>query len=106
EDQGGCDDADYLKSGLATAATIEAAVDYMSAQSFIKKGRAVVVGQSAGGWGAIALASRNPPGVRAVMNFAGGRGRGSFLPTQHKFGPDWLVVAGRAVGTKCPRATL
>jgi len=93
EDQGGCDDADYLKSGLATAATIEAAVDYMSAQSFIKKGRAVVVGQSAGGWGAIALASRNPPGVRAVINFAGGRGGRSYLQPNNNCAPDRLIAA-------------
>ena len=33
-----------------------------------------VVGQSAGGWGALALASRNPPNVKRIINFAGGRG--------------------------------
>jgi len=34
----------------------------------------VVLGQSAGGWGALALAARNPPEVSAIVNMAGGRG--------------------------------
>ena len=34
----------------------------------------VVVGVSTGGWASLALAARNPPNVRAVVNFAGGRG--------------------------------
>ena len=98
EDQGGCDDADYVKSGLATAATIEATVAYMSAQSFVKKGRAVVFGQSAGGWGAIALASRNPPGVRAVVNFAGGRGGRSNLQPNNNCAPERLISAASEFG--------
>jgi len=32
------------------------------------------VGQSAGGIGAVAVAAKNPPGVVAAINFAGGRG--------------------------------
>ena len=36
--------------------------------------RVIVVGHSAGGFGSLALASLNPPGVVAVINFAGGRG--------------------------------
>jgi len=98
EDQGGCDNADYFKSGLATAATIQAAVDYMSAQTFIKSGRAIVVGQSAGGWGGIALASRNPSGVRAVINFAGGRGGRSNLEPNNNCAPDRLIAAAGAFG--------
>jgi hypothetical protein len=33
-----------------------------------------VIGQSAGGIGSVALAAEPPPGLRAVVNFAGGRG--------------------------------
>jgi pimeloyl-ACP methyl ester carboxylesterase len=33
-----------------------------------------VVGQSAGGWGALALAAQSPPEVGAILNMAGGRG--------------------------------
>jgi dienelactone hydrolase len=74
EDQGRCEDANYRKSGLATADSILAAVDYLTEQPFVRKTEAVIVGQSVGGWGTLALASRNPPMVKALINFAGGRG--------------------------------
>jgi len=70
----------------------------MSAQTFIKSGRAIVVGQSAGGWGGIALASRNPSGVRAVINFAGGRGGRSNLEPNNNCAPDRLIAAAGAFG--------
>lgn len=53
---------------------IEAGIRYMRAQPFIDGRRIVLVGQSAGGWGVLAAAARNPEGVAAVLNFAGGRG--------------------------------
>src|SRR5450432_1042972 len=34
EDQGGCDEADYSRSGYATADSINAALDYLRGQSF------------------------------------------------------------------------
>ncbi len=74
EDVGQCRDPDFLSSGLAVAAADQAALSYMTAQPFIESDGIVVVGQSAGGFGAMALASLNPPGVRAIINFAGVRG--------------------------------
>ena len=74
EDQGRCESPDYEKAGAATADSIQAAVDYLTAQPFVQKSGVVVIGQSAGGWGALALASRNPSMVRAGINFSGGRG--------------------------------
>jgi dienelactone hydrolase len=101
EDQGGCEDADYVKSGFAIAATVETTVDYMTAQPFLKKDHVVIVGQSAGGWGALALASRNPPAVSAVINFAGGRGGHSLGEPNTNCAPGRLIAAagefGRAV---------
>jgi dienelactone hydrolase len=78
EDQGGCSAAKYERAANATADSIVAAVDFMAKQPFVKPDGAIVVGNSAGGWGAIALASRNPTGVAAVINFAGGRGGRNF----------------------------
>src|SRR6267143_6262940 len=52
EDQGGCDEADYFRSGRATADAIASAADFMRKQSFIKPNGIVIVGHSAGGWGA------------------------------------------------------
>ena len=81
EDQGGCDEADYARSGRATADEIASAVDFMRAQSFIKPGGAVIVGHSAGGWGALAMAGR--PDVSAIIVFAAGRGgRANDFPNQ------------------------
>jgi dienelactone hydrolase len=74
EDQGGCDDADYAGSGRATSGEIASALDYMRRQPVIRPDGAVVVGHSAGGWGALALAGENPPGVAAIIAFAPGRG--------------------------------
>ena len=74
EDQGGCDEADYLRSGRATADEIAAALNYLRGQSFIRPDGAVVLGHSAGGWGALALARQNPAGVTAIIAFAPGRG--------------------------------
>jgi dienelactone hydrolase len=74
EDQGGCDEADYSHSGRATAAAITSAVNFMRGQSFIRQDGAVVVGHSAGGWGALALGPENLQGVSGIIVFAPGRG--------------------------------
>jgi dienelactone hydrolase len=81
EDQGGCDEADYARSGRATAEEIAAAVDFMRRQPFIKPDGVVIVGHSAGGWGALALASHAD--VSAIIVFAAGRGgRANDFPNQ------------------------
>lgn len=72
EDQGGCDEADYARAGRATAESIASAMDFMRGQPFIKREGVVVVGHSAGGWGALALADRSD--VSAIIVFAAGRG--------------------------------
>jgi len=56
EDQGGCDEADYAKSGRVTADEIAAAIGLLRKQSFIRPEAVVVIGHSAGAWGALALA--------------------------------------------------
>ncbi len=74
EDYGSCNGPDYFNTGLAAADDIEAAIAYMRQQPYVDGKRVIVLGQSAGGWGAMALSSRNPEGVLAFINFAGGRG--------------------------------
>jgi dienelactone hydrolase len=74
EDQGGCDEADFSRAGRATADEIAAALNFIRGQSFIRQDGAVVLGHSAGGWGALALARENPQGVGAIIAFAAGRG--------------------------------
>jgi dienelactone hydrolase len=74
EDQGGCDEADYARSARATAAQIALAHEFMRGQPFIRKDGAVIIGHSAGGWGALALAHESPDILSAIIAFAPGRG--------------------------------
>jgi len=74
EDQGGCDDADYAGAARATAEQIALPLQFLRAQSFIRKDGAVILGHSAGGWGALALAGEDPNSISAIVAFAPGRG--------------------------------
>lgn len=74
EDQGGCDEADYVRSGRATAAEISLALDFLRKQDFVRQDSVVVLGHSAGGWGALALANADPNAISAIIAFAPGRG--------------------------------
>jgi dienelactone hydrolase len=106
EDQGFCEEADFQQSGLRTADSIEATIGYMTTQPFVRRRDVIVVGQSAGGWGAIALASRNPSGVKAMINFSGGRGgRAENIPNNN-CSPDRLVAAAAAFGASARTPTL
>ena len=98
EDQGRCEDADFKRAGYGTAASIAAAIAYMTDQPFIRRNGVIVVGQSAGAWGALALASRNPAGVRGVINFAGGRGGHSYDRPDNNCVPERLVAGARDFG--------
>ncbi|WP_249780797.1 dienelactone hydrolase family protein [Bradyrhizobium sp. dw_78] len=111
EDQGGCDGADYSRAGYATADSIKAALSYLRDQSFVRRDGMIVIGDAAGGWGALALASDDPKTVSAVIAFAPGRGgHANGVPNQvcaprvlissaSEFGEDaqvpvtWLVAA-------------
>jgi dienelactone hydrolase len=100
EDQGSCANADYRKAGLNTAATIAAAIDYMIHQPFIRKTDVVALGQSAGAWGALALASQNYPPLKAVVAFAPGRGGRIDGVAGRNCAPDRLVSAAHQFGEK------
>ena len=98
EDQGGCDEADYARAGRATADSIAAALDFMRRQSFVRQDGVVIVGHSAGAWGALALAARNVSGVSAVIAFAPGRGgHANDLPNQ-VCAPHTLISAAAEFG--------
>lgn len=96
---GSCTNADYRASGLATADSIQAALDYLVAQRFVKKTDAIIVGQSVGGWGSLALASRNPRNVKAIINFAGGRGGHRGDRPNNNCAPEKLIAAAGVFGT-------
>ena len=106
EEQDGCDNADFHRAGLATADSIEAAISYLRSQPFVRGEGIVIVGQSAGGWGALALASRNPPGVKAIINVAGGRGGRSYDKANNNCAPQRLTQAAERYGRSARLPTL
>ena len=90
---GKCSDAEFREAGLAVASIDKWVIDYMSTQSFINRNEVVIVGQSGGGWGAIALGSQNPEHVRAIIAFAAGRGGRLNGKPNNNCAPDQLVDA-------------
>ncbi len=96
EDQDGCDKPEYQLSGEATAESIEVALDFMRGQPFIRKDAAVIVGHSAGGWGALAMAGHK--GVAAVIVFAPGRGGRANNHPNEICATDRLLAAVAAFG--------
>lgn len=106
EGQGFCGNPDFERAGLAAAGSIESAIDFMRAQSFVKDSGIVVIGNSAGGWGALALASRNPRSVAAVVDFSGGRGGRDRNKPNNNCAPDQLVAAAGAYGRTARVPTL
>jgi dienelactone hydrolase len=96
EDPLGCSHPDYVRGGSETAIDIDAAVDFMTGQPEVKPSGAIVVGQSAGGWGAIAYASVAHPKVAAFVVMAGGRGGHHDNRPNNNCRPDLLAdAAGR-----------
>ncbi|KRQ17548.1 dienelactone hydrolase family protein [Bradyrhizobium manausense] len=98
EDQGGCDEADYARAGRATAAEISLALDYLQKQDFIRKDAAVVIGHSAGGWGALAIAHADPKAIAAIIAFAPGRGGHANDEPNKICAPHTLLAAAAEFG--------
>jgi dienelactone hydrolase len=95
---GNCDNPNFRDAGMAAAVLDTWIIDYMTEQKLAKPNDAIVVGQSAGGWGAIALSSQNPPSVKAIITFAAGRGGRVGGKPNNNCAPDKLVEATAAFG--------
>jgi dienelactone hydrolase len=98
EDQGGCDEADYARAGRATADAIATAADFMRKQPFVRPDGMVVVGHSAGAWGALALAGKNPQDISAIIAFAPGRGGHANDQPNKVCAPHTLIAAAAEFG--------
>ncbi|MBI5263901.1 MAG: alpha/beta fold hydrolase [Bradyrhizobium sp.] len=98
EDQGGCEEADYDRAARATAEQIALALQFLRSQNFIRRDAAVIIGHSAGGWGALALAGEDPKMIAAIVAFAPGRGgHANDFPNQ-VCAPHALSAAAAAFG--------
>jgi dienelactone hydrolase len=104
ENFGSCSSPDYYRAGLTTAEDIRTAADFLRDRSDVRRDRVLLVGASAGGWGSLAAASQNPPGVSAVINFAGGRG--GHQPKVGNCAPQRLVAAAGRYGSTARIPTL
>jgi dienelactone hydrolase len=99
EDFGDCDHADYFRAGLETARDIAAVVIFATGLPFVRPQGAVVVGQSAGGWGTIAYDSVPHDKVAAFVVMAGGRGGYRKNLPNNNCRPELLVESAARYGT-------
>jgi pimeloyl-ACP methyl ester carboxylesterase len=77
-------------------------IDYMTEQKLIMPDKTIVVGQSAGGWAALAPSGQNLPAVRAMIVLAAGRGGRVGGKPNYYCAPDKLVAATAEFG-RTPR---
>jgi dienelactone hydrolase len=66
---GGCN---IDSNGLQQAQDTKAALDWALSQAWADKSNILVMGQSHGGWTTLAFGTLNYPGVKGLVNFAGG----------------------------------
>lgn len=95
---GKCSNPNFRSAGMAVAQVDLWIIDYMVAEKRIVPKDVIVVGQSGGGWGSIALASVNPPQVKAIITFAAGRGGRVDGKPNNNCASDKLVEATREFG--------
>ncbi|MFO1424949.1 MAG: alpha/beta hydrolase [Candidatus Competibacteraceae bacterium] len=87
---GDCGNKDYAPGYAVSATQTLAVLEYLRGRKEVEKDRAVIMGQSFGGTTAITIAAMNPPGVQAVVNFAGGGGGNSKTRPQNPCGQSKL----------------
>lgn len=58
--------------GQSQADDLQGTLEYLDQQEWVDKGRIIVAGQSYGGLATLAFGTRRFPGVRGLINFAGG----------------------------------
>ena len=88
----------FADAGLEIAKDIGAAVAYLRKHPKVDPDRIVLVGQSGGGWGSLAAATRDDVPIRGVVNFAGGLGGKVGGVPHNNCQPDWLVAASAKFG--------
>lgn len=69
-----CTQPFHLQAGEQDIQNMVAALNAVRRNSWASVDNAMLVGMSAGGFAVIATGATNPPGVKAVINFDGGRG--------------------------------
>ena len=96
---GDCSSPNFRDPGIAIATINQWVIDHMIAQKEVLPKGVVVVGQSGGGWGAIALSSLKSTSIRAIITFAAGRGGHLDGKPNNNCAPDRLVAAAGQFGS-------
>jgi dienelactone hydrolase len=104
ESNGACGRMNYASAGVESARDLAAAIQALAGRPHIDRRRVLVVGQSAGGFAALALAKNPPQGVLGAVNFAGGRGH--FPERNAVCEPEKLVAAAGEFGRGARLPTL
>jgi dienelactone hydrolase len=104
---GTCEEFNYVETARRTAIDVEQVITFMQKQSFVRPDQTVAVGHSHGAFGLLGLAWDPPPGLTAIINFAGGTGdwrKGIWarLNSASKFcgGSKSLVESVRSLGQR------
>ena len=90
EDSGQCRNKVYEPAYAAAAQQTQAVLQAVWQRPDVNPQRSVVLGQSFGGATSVAMAARNPAGVVATINFAGGGGGNPQTMPQRPCRPDLL----------------
>jgi pimeloyl-ACP methyl ester carboxylesterase len=106
EESGPCEAPDYRHAGEEAARDIDAIVRWSEALPGVRRDATVVVGQSTGGWAALAYAARRDQRAAAVINMAGGRDRRAFDAPETYCHPETLVAAAASYGSTARVPTL
>lgn len=78
-------------NGRVQAEDVQAVLDYLVAQPQVDKDNLLVLGQSHGGWTTLAFGTLNYPGVKGLVNIAGG--------LRQEGCAGWEATLGRAAGS-------
>lgn len=95
-----CSRPDHYAAGHTAADDIEAAANFMTQQPFVEAKSVVAVGVSSGGWATLALGTRESSPLRAVVNFAGGRGAYAWGKPYEICDPVQLAAAAGSFGAE------
>ena len=90
EDSGECKSKNYPPSYEAAASQTLQVLAAVLQRPDVRGDHTLILGQSFGGTTAIALAAKNPPGVQATINFAGGGGGNPETQPQQPCGTSQL----------------
>lgn len=74
EHHGSCGNPDFPRTFDGALASILPVLEWAQKLPYVDATRFIAVGTSMGGITSLALAARNPPGLVAAVNFAGGKG--------------------------------